>query len=64
MTDTPQTAADISTQFKTYLLDLQSRIVTRMEALDGKPFLRDAWVRGPEERLQGEGSSTDRKSVV
>ncbi len=44
--------------FREYLLALQHRIVSRLEALDGKPFLRDAWVRGPEERLQGEGSST------
>jgi len=40
-----------------YLLGLQERIVTAFEAEDGRPFLRDAWVRGPEERLQGDGCS-------
>ena len=33
------------TDVKTYLLDLQNRIVTKLEALDGKPFLRDEWQR-------------------
>ena len=40
-----------------YLLGLQDRIVSAFEAEDGNPFLRDAWVRGPEERLQGDGCS-------
>ena len=35
---------------KTYLLDLQKRIVATMETLDGKPFLRDEW-----QRLEGGG---------
>ena len=30
---------------KTYLLDLQNRIVTKMESLDGGVFLRDEWER-------------------
>lgn len=30
---------------KTYLLDLQSRIVSALEAVDGKQFSLDAWVR-------------------
>lgn len=30
---------------RTYLLDLQSRIVGKLEQLDGKPFLRDEWQR-------------------
>ncbi|NMM26473.1 MAG: oxygen-dependent coproporphyrinogen oxidase [Glaciimonas sp.] len=34
-----------SSRVKTYLLDLQCRIVTALEALDGKPFLTDAWQR-------------------
>ena len=33
------------TDVKTYLLDLQSRIVAKLEALDGKTFLRDEWRR-------------------
>lgn len=37
---------------KRYLLDLQQRIVNHLEALDGKPFLRDAW-----ERANGSGLS-------
>lgn len=38
----PDTAA-----IKTYLLDLQSRIVTALESLDGLPFRTDAWDRSP-----------------
>ncbi|MDD5059233.1 MAG: oxygen-dependent coproporphyrinogen oxidase [Sideroxydans sp.] len=34
-----------STAVKTYLLNLQQRIVERFEQLDGKPFLRDEWSR-------------------
>ena len=30
---------------KTYLLDLQARIIAALEAIDGKRFLRDAWER-------------------
>lgn len=30
---------------KEYLLELQELIVERMEQIDGKPFLRDSWVR-------------------
>ena len=30
---------------KTYLLDLQSRIVARLELLDGKSFGTDVWTR-------------------
>ena len=32
---------------KTYLEGLQTRIVDALTALDGKPFLRDAWTRAP-----------------
>ena len=42
---------------RAYLLGLQDRIISAFEAEDGKPFIRDAWVRGPEERLQGDGCS-------
>ena len=38
-----------------YLLGLQQRIVTRMEALDGKPFLRDAWEKPLDSPLGGGG---------
>src|SRR6185295_4307774 len=33
------------TDVKTYLLDLQNRIVAKMESLDGQAFLRDEWQR-------------------
>jgi coproporphyrinogen III oxidase len=38
-----------------YLLGLQQRIVEAMQRADGKPFVTDAWVRAPGERLQGDG---------
>jgi coproporphyrinogen III oxidase len=40
-----------------YLLGLQDRIIAALEAADGHPFLTDAWVRDPGERLQGDGRS-------
>ncbi|MDE2077204.1 MAG: coproporphyrinogen III oxidase, partial [Burkholderiales bacterium] len=52
MTDHTETQA-----VREYLLGLQDRIISTFEAADGKPFIRDAWVRGPEERLQGDGCS-------
>ena len=42
---------------RSYLLGLQDRIISTFEAEDGKPFVRDAWVRGAHERLQGDGCS-------
>ena len=38
-----------------YLLGLQQRIIGALQAADGKPFMTDAWVRAPGERLQGDG---------
>ncbi len=38
-----------------YLLGLQQRIIGALQAADGKPFVTDAWVRAPGERLQGDG---------
>ena len=32
-----------TTAVRSYLLDLQQRIVTSMEQADGKPFVTDAW---------------------
>ena len=40
---------------RAWLLDLQDRIISGLEKADGSPFLTDGWVRGPEERLQGDG---------
>ena len=38
-----------------HLLGLQQRIVAALQAEDGTPFMRDAWVKAPGERLQGDG---------
>ncbi|MCS6943836.1 MAG: oxygen-dependent coproporphyrinogen oxidase [Sutterellaceae bacterium] len=40
---------------RAYLLDLQQRIVARFEALDGKPFARDAWQKPEGAALAGDG---------
>jgi coproporphyrinogen III oxidase len=52
---------------KAYLLALQERIVSALEALDGKPFLRDAWDRpeggGGISRLIEEGNVIERGGV-
>jgi coproporphyrinogen III oxidase len=40
---------DSASSVKTYLLDLQQRIVAALEQIDGKPFLRDEWQRAPGE---------------
>jgi coproporphyrinogen III oxidase len=42
---------------RAYLLGLQQRIVDTLQAADGKTFHTDAWVRGPQERLQGDGKT-------
>lgn len=52
---------------KSYFMNLQELIVTRMEALDGKPFRRDAWDRpeggGGVSRLVEEGNILERAGV-
>jgi coproporphyrinogen III oxidase len=40
-----------------YLLGLQARIISAMEAEDGAPFLHDQWQREPGGKLEGEGRS-------
>jgi coproporphyrinogen III oxidase len=40
-----------------YLLGLQGRIISAMEAEEGLPFRRDAWVREPGGKLEGDGCS-------
>jgi coproporphyrinogen III oxidase len=40
-----------------YLLGLQGRIVEALQAEDGQPFRRDAWVREPGGKLEGDGCS-------
>src|SRR5512135_2567574 len=52
---------------RNYLIDLQQRIVSRMEALDGKPFLRDEWKRpeggGGISRMLEDGKLLERGGV-
>jgi coproporphyrinogen III oxidase len=51
MNESPQVDAA-----REYLLGLQQRIVDALEAADGQArFIRDAWVKPPGEKLQGEG---------
>ena len=43
---------------RAYLVDLQARITNALEGVEGEVggrFLADAWRKGPEERLQGDG---------
>ncbi|MDR3453965.1 MAG: oxygen-dependent coproporphyrinogen oxidase [Rhodoferax sp.] len=40
---------------RAYLLGLQESITSRIAALDGTPFLTDAWTKPPGEPLQGSG---------
>lgn len=42
---------------RTYLLDLQQRIITTLQAADGMPFETDGWEREPGGRLEGDGLS-------
>ncbi len=52
---------------KSYLLDLQDRIVAELERLDGKSFRRDRWVRteggGGESRILEDGGVFERGGV-
>ncbi|NML15578.1 oxygen-dependent coproporphyrinogen oxidase [Azohydromonas caseinilytica] len=42
---------------RAWLLDLQQRIVSALEAADGVPFRSDGWTREPGGRLEGDGLS-------
>ena len=42
---------------RSYLLDLQGRIVSALEAADGQDFLLDQWVREPGGQLEGDGKT-------
>ena len=61
------TAAPDTAAVKAWLLDLQERIVCALEAVDGTPFLRDAWDRpeggGGISRLVEEGNVIERGGV-
>ena len=64
---TPVTAAFDTAAVKTYLLDLQARIVAALETADGLPFRTDAWERpeggGGISRLIEEGQVLERGGV-
>jgi coproporphyrinogen III oxidase len=47
--------ADVVQAVRAYLLNLQQDITSRVAALDGTPFLLDAWSKPPGEPLQGSG---------
>jgi coproporphyrinogen III oxidase len=42
---------------RSYLLGLQDRIVDALQLEGGEPFLSDAWIREPGEKLAGDGRS-------
>jgi coproporphyrinogen III oxidase len=50
-------AAALLAGVRTYLLDLQQRIVAAAEHEDGKPFVSDRWTREPGGKLEGDGLS-------
>jgi coproporphyrinogen III oxidase len=50
-------AAPSIEEVRSYLQGLQQRIVSTMQAEDGKVFHSDGWVRAPGEKLQGDGLS-------
>jgi coproporphyrinogen III oxidase len=43
------------TDVRAYLLGLQDRIVSALQAEDGKPFISDGWTREPGGKLEGDG---------
>jgi coproporphyrinogen III oxidase len=48
--------SDTVARVRAYLVDLQDRICTALEAEDGSGrFIRDEWRKGPQDKLQGEG---------
>jgi coproporphyrinogen III oxidase len=65
--NTPDTPAFDTRAVKTWLLDLQTRIVTALETADGLPFRTDAWDRpeggGGISRLIEEGQVLERGGV-
>jgi coproporphyrinogen III oxidase len=68
MTDQPSATATFDTSaVKTWLLDLQARIVAALEAADGLPFRTDSWQRpeggGGISRLIEEGNVLERGGV-
>ena len=43
---------------RSYLLDLQDRIIGAMEVEGGEPFIADSWTREPGGRLEGAAAMT------
>jgi len=48
-------SSPIAASVREYLIGLQTRITDTLAAKDGGTFLSDAWHKGPEEKLQGNG---------
>ncbi len=48
-------SSSISASVREYLIGLQTRITDTLAAKDGGSFLVDAWHKGPQEQLQGDG---------
>ncbi|MDI1267926.1 MAG: oxygen-dependent coproporphyrinogen oxidase [Polaromonas sp.] len=44
-----------SSHVRSYLLELQERIISTVAAIDGQPFVADHWHKEPGETLQGNG---------
>ena len=67
MTPSPPVIAPDTSAVKAYLLDLQDRIVSALETLDGQSFGRDAWERpeggGGISRIIEEGNVFERGGV-
>ena len=57
MSDALNAALSETAAVRAYLLDLQSRIVTQLQAADGQAFRTDAWTRPADAALQGDGVS-------
>ena len=48
-------SSSIAASVREYLIGLQTRITDTLAAKDGGSFLVDAWHKGPQEQLQGDG---------
>ncbi len=56
MTTSPDSHNQVVASVRTYLMGLQTHITQAIEQKDGEArFLVDAWEKGPEEKLQGNG---------
>jgi coproporphyrinogen III oxidase len=55
MSDATPSQPDLNLRVRTYLMSLQHNIVHALSELDGGTFIEDAWRKGPQETLQGDG---------